>query len=568
MAQEQGDVSDAPTAQREGDGSPGQDATASEDIEPGVADDETTVSDSESAQDQGDGATESTDVDRRDAGSPSDSDGQSDAGQVEQEPEELAPIPDFTDLREAAAAAGKLIGAAVREGALDSDAAYREILAREFDYVTPEDSAKWGSLEPSDDAYSWGATDTLVDFASSNAQAVKGHALIWHNQLPSWVNESMSADQLRNAMRDHIETTLDHYRGRMRAWDVVNEAVDTASASGYRESIFYEKLGPEYIADAFRWAREADPEVLLFYNDYGIERIGPKSDFTYELIRDLLEQQVPIDGVGFQSHIGLHRYPSESDLRENLQRFADLDISVNISEVDALTSLMPGSQLERWHVQRVAFQQIVSACVAVDGCEAITFWGFSDNYSWLNENSEQDPLLFDRNNQVKPAYEGVVHGLAGRRVRYGTNLLRNGDFSGGDDQWSAAGGQLTVSAAVDRDGNAACVSDREYDTDGLVQADLLSSLTAGTPYSFATMVRTSEASTVEASLLIERDGEENLERNITALDAAGGTWTLLNGDFGFGVDGTPTSVSLTLSGPDADVELCVSDVVLQQVTMD
>jgi hypothetical protein len=153
-------------------------------------------------------------------------------------------------------------------------------------------------------------------------------------------------------------------------------------------------------------------------------------------------------------------------------------------------------------------------------------------------------------------------------VRYGTNLLRNGDFSGGDDQWSAAGGQLTVSAAVDRDGNAACVSDREYDTDGLVQADLLSSLTAGTPYSFATMVRTSEASTVEASLLIERDGEENLERNITALDAAGGTWTLLNGDFGFGVDGTPTSVSLTLSGPDADVELCVSDVVLQQVTMD
>jgi endo-1,4-beta-xylanase len=471
-------------------------------------------------------------------------------------------------LREAAAAAGKLLGAAVNNSALASDPTYAEILALEFDYVTPENATKWGPLEPVDDTYAWTNADTILDVAEDNAQAVKGHAFVWHQQAPSWLS-ALGADELRAAMKQHIETTLERYRGRVRAWDVVNEAVDTATESGYSDSVFYRVLGPSYIEDAFHFARAADPDVLLFYNEVGIERIGRKSNFTYELMRDLVERGVPIDGIGFQSHVSVHRYPSETNLRENLRRFAALGLRVNISELDGRTLLLPGDRDARWFAQRIAFQQIVGTCVLEPACEGITLWGFTDRYSWINDMGDpDDPLIFDRDYATKPAYEGVLAGLHGLLSTAGDNVLTNGDFSAGNAPWSASNGELVVDVAADRDGSAACLGGRSTEDDAIARTDLLDALASGGPFAFSSLVRVGGAASamLEASLVIEEEGAEPRELSLATVEANDAGWTELSGYVGLGYTSTPTNIALRVHGAPASVELCVTNLELRPLS--
>ena len=476
--------------------------------------------------------------------------------------------PSFETLREAAAAANRLIGAAVDAAALaGAGSQYSETLAREFDYVTPENATKWGPLAPSSSSYDWQGADAIVDFAEAHEQTVKGHTFVWHEQTPSWVSTSMSAGELNAALKSHIETTLARYQGRMRAWDVVNEAVDVNTASGYRESVFYQVLGPGYIADAFRWARAADPDVLLFYNEIGAERLGAKSDFMYAMIQELLASGVPIDGIGLQSHVSTHRYPAESDLRANIRRFADLGLRVNISEVDARTKNVPGSQEARWLMERIAFQQVVGSCVVEPGCEAITFWGVTDNYSWINEEGEEDPLLFDRSYMRKPAYEGALDGFLGLLPVRGANLVANSDFAGGATGWEATAGELTVAAAEGGTGNAACITGRSDVGDGLLQADLLEALQSGGPLAFSAMVRVDAASSVEAALLIVEGGEER-EFNIASRAIAADQWLELSGYLGLGFEQAPSAISLKLYGPASGVGLCATAVQLRPLTVE
>lgn len=474
-----------------------------------------------------------------------------------------------TTLRQLAARAGKRIGAAVDAAALATDETYASVLAREFDYVTPENAMKWGPLEPVDGSYAWADADDIVEFAEAHGQEVKGHTLVWHRQTPSWVDSSMSADELSSALEDHITTTMTRYKGRLRAWDVVNEAVDVATDSGFTQSVFYEVLGPSYIADAFRWARAADPEALLFYNEVGIERLGEKSDFTYDLMQELLDQGVPIDGIGLQSHVSTHRYPSLNDLQANLRRFASLGLVLNISEVDARTRLMPGEKESRLFAQRIAFQQIVSACVLEAGCEAVTFWGFTDKYSWINDEGPEDPLLFDRDYEAKPAYDGVVDGLAGERPALGPNLVPNGDFSQEDAGWSSDAELNSIDDDV-LDMRAVCVTGRDGGSMGLSRAGLLDALSGGGPFSFQARVRIegAESVSVEARLLVEEpaSGEPLQELNIAARPVTNGEWMELAGYFGLGFESSPTAITLTLSSTPADVDLCVADVRIESVS--
>lgn len=483
-------------------------------------------------------------------------------------PEDPMRMTDFATLRDAAAAAGKLLGVAVETAALRDDPTYGEVLAREFDYVTPEDAAKWGSVAPTATTYAWDDLDGILALAEENAQAVKGHTFVWHQQYPSWVTEAMTAEELSAALKLHIETTLARYRGRMRAWDVVNEAVDVNTASGYTDSIFWRKLGPAYIEDAFRWARAADPDVLLFYNEVGIERMGPKSDFTYAMLQDLLARGVPIDGIGFQSHVSIHRYPSLDDLRANIRRFADLGLRVNISEADARTLLMPGDQASRWEAQRIAFQQIVGACVVEPGCEAITLWGFTDRYTWINDDGSADePLIFDRDYAAKPAYEGVLAGLLGLLPAPGDNLVVDGDFAAGAG-WAAVGGELSVTAATDRPGNAACIANRADENAGLARGAMLEPLAAGGPMVFSAWVRLRGAATgtTQATLRVQEDGLEARELSLATIGASDSGWTLLTGYFGLGFEGTPSAIDLEIDGPPAGVDLCVADVQIQPLS--
>ena len=313
-------------------------------------------------------------------------------------------------LRDAAQSAGKLVGAAVQSSLL-ADGRYSGVLGRHFNYLTAEYEMKWDAIERTRGANNFTAGDAIVSYGLANGMKIKGHALIWHGSVPSWVG-SLSAQDLRVAFEDHIRSVADHFRGRVIAWDVVNEAV-ADDGSGLRDTVFRQKLGDQYIADAFRIARQADPQALLFYNDYGGEGLNQKSNRIYDLVQTLRSQGVPIDGVGLQMHITASSPPSESSVASNMSRLASLGLLVNISEMDVRTRDLPSAT--RLETQRSVYRTIVSVCVAEPRCDAVTFWGFTDAHSWIDAQfGADDPLLFDDNYGAKPAYSGVFDALMRR----------------------------------------------------------------------------------------------------------------------------------------------------------
>jgi endo-1,4-beta-xylanase len=317
-----------------------------------------------------------------------------------------APPASVEPLRQAAAAAGKLVGAATQSAFLGT-VAHADVVSRHFSYLTAEYEMKWGAIERIRGIRSFSGGDALVAFAQANGLQVKGHALVWHGSVPSWA-EPLPAADLRTALEDHIRVVGAHYRGRLLAWDVVNEAV-ADSGAGLRDTIFRQRLGDQYIADAFRLAREADPQALLFYNDYGGEGMSQKSNRIYDLVKDLLAQGVPIDGVGLQMHVSVTNRPSDASIAANMRRLADLGLLVNISEMDVRIRDVPGSQQARLEQQRSVYRSIVGLCVAEPRCDAVTFWGVSDAHSWIDAQfGPDDPLLFDEQYAPKPAFFGVL----------------------------------------------------------------------------------------------------------------------------------------------------------------
>jgi GH35 family endo-1,4-beta-xylanase len=315
-------------------------------------------------------------------------------------------------LRDAARGSDKLVGAAVPSSLL-ADPRYSDVFRRHFNYATAEYEMKWDAIERTPGQNDFGAGDTIVAFAQAAGMQVKGHALVWHGSVPAWVS-SLPAAELRTAFETHIRTVAGHFRGRVRAWDVVNEAVADSGAA-LRDTVFRQKLGDRYIADAFRLARQADPQALLFYNDYGGEGLGPKSDRIYELVQGLRAEGVPIDGVGLQMHVSAANRPSDGSIAANMSRLAGLGLIVNISEMDVRIRDLPGTLQSRLAAQRTAYHSIVGLCVAEPRCEGVTFWGFTDAHSWIDAQfGADDPLLFDEQYAAKPAYYGVLDALLRR----------------------------------------------------------------------------------------------------------------------------------------------------------
>jgi endo-1,4-beta-xylanase len=325
------------------------------------------------------------------------------------------PVPPAADpdpLRTAAAAAGKLVGTAVQSSFLN-DARYSAVFARHFDYVTAEYEMKWDPIERTRGAEDFSGGDAIASYAAAHGMQVKGHALVWHQAVPSWVNGLTAAD-LRVEFERHIRSVASHYRGRVIAWDVVNEAIDD-NGFGLRDSIFRQKLGDRYIADAFRIARDADPQALLFYNDYSGEGLGGKSDAIVELVRGLLAQGVPIDGVGLQMHIRTGAPPADASVAANMRRLAALGLRVNISEMDVRVGDIGGSTPANLDRQKSVYHSMVAVCVAEPGCHGVTFWGFTDAHSWIYSTYGPDaPLLFDSQYAPKPAFFGVLDALMRR----------------------------------------------------------------------------------------------------------------------------------------------------------
>jgi endo-1,4-beta-xylanase len=272
---------------------------------------------------------------------------------------------------------------------------------------------KWDPTERQPGTFDFGGADPIVAFAEAHAMRVKGHALLWHQALPDWVGALSPAD-LRAAIERHVRTVVGRYRGRIVAWDVVNEAV-ADDGSGLRSTVFLQKLGEEYLDLAFRAAREADPDALLVYNDYGGEGLGRKSDAIYDLVRRLRARGVPVGGVGLQMHVAALSRPPSGEIVSNMRRLAELGVAVNISEMDVRIRNVPGDSRARLDVQRREYQDIVAVCVAEPRCHAVTFWGFTDRYSWIDAFfGPDDPLLFDESYAAKPAFFGVQDALRRR----------------------------------------------------------------------------------------------------------------------------------------------------------
>jgi endo-1,4-beta-xylanase len=311
-------------------------------------------------------------------------------------------------LREHAAARGFLVGTAVATGPLAAEAPYRETLVREFNVVTAENAMKWDATEPSRGQYTFSGADAVVSFAESSDQAVHGHTLVWHSQTPGWV-QGLPASEMRTAMQQHIASVVGRYRGRVASWDVVNEVF--AENGSLRTSFWHQTLGPSYIAEAFRAARQADPGAKLFINDYNVEGQNAKSNGLYNLVRDLRADGVPIDGVGLQAHLTVGQVPG--DMQQNIARFAALGVDVRITELDIRMPLpADATKLAR---QADDYRRVFDACLAVPRCTAITIWGFTDKHSWIPNQSPGygAALPFDESYRPKPAYDAIHAALAG-----------------------------------------------------------------------------------------------------------------------------------------------------------
>jgi endo-1,4-beta-xylanase len=481
-------------------------------------------------------------------------------------PCELARDPAFA-LPIAACESSRLVGTAVREDALVNDATYASTLANEFSYVTPENAMKWGSLQPADDRnWSFANADLIVASARSAKQAIKGHALVWHQQLPPWVNDSMSASQLRRALDRHIDKVVSRYRGDVRAWDVVNEAI--ADDGTLRDSVFSRKFGRDFIPRAFEQAHAADGRAKLIYNDYGIDTINAKSDAVYDLVKWLKRKRVPIDGVGFQMHLDARNAPSEAAMRENFERFAELGLSVNVSELDVRVADLIGSRAEKLAVQKQIYHRVVTACAATPKCEAITSWGFTDRYSWIDSTfGADDPLPFDDAIARKPAYYAMVDGFVGLEPDpegMAPNLIANASFEAGSDGWFGFGIAGVSTDARSATGHLAGLATGRTDTWQGAGTDITALVRSGWVYDAAADVSIAGAASdaVRLTAMITCDGMSPTFTTVAADTATSGEFTTLAGSLTL-----PTcplaQVILYTEGPAAGVDLLVDDVELR-----
>ena len=291
----------------------------------------------------------------------------------------------------AAAQSGRYFGTAIAAGRL-GDSTYSTIAGREFNMITAENEMKPDATQPQRGNFTFSSGDQIYNWATQRGLKVRGHTLAWHAQQPGWM-QSLSGSSLRQAMIDHINGVMGHYKGKLAAWDVVNEAFNE---DGSRRQSNLQATGNDWIEVAFRTARAADPSVKLCYNDYNIENWSyGKTQGVYNMIRDFKSRGVPIDCVGLQTHFtGGSSLPG--NFQTTLSSFAALGVDVALTEVDVTNA------------STSQYSGLTQACINVSRCIGITVWGVRDSDSWR---SSESPLLFDGGGNKKAAYTSVLNAL-------------------------------------------------------------------------------------------------------------------------------------------------------------
>jgi endo-1,4-beta-xylanase len=318
-----------------------------------------------------------------------------------------------------------------------SDPTLSQITADQFSVLTPGNEMKWQVVEPQRGTFNWTGADNLVNFAEEHHDRVRGHTLVWHNQLPSWLTQGVADgtidnSQLRDLLHQHITTEVSRYRGRIWQWDVLNEMFTDSNPSQINPNDFWiSHLGAGIIADAFRWAHAADPDALLCYNDYNIageDGSNAKFNAAFAMVQKLRNQKVPIDCVGDQGHLDLQFGFNPTLMTQDLQAYARLGLKVAITEADVRTfvetmdsdqtPIVSPTDPTPNHTANPAgadwYIGMLQSCLAVKACISFTVWGFADAESWIpgTFHGEGDADLYDVNLNPKPQYTALQQTLS------------------------------------------------------------------------------------------------------------------------------------------------------------
>ncbi len=312
-----------------------------------------------------------------------------------------------TAVKTLAEAQGRYFGTAMTTSDV-GNSAESSLAAAQFDMVTAGNEMKWDATEPSRGSFSFSRGDQILNWGQSHGMRVRGHNLVWHSQLPSWVS-GLPLNQVQAAMESHITGVASHYKGKVYSWDVINEPFNEDGS--LRSDVFYQAMGSGYLADALRTAHAADPTAKLYINDYNIEGVNAKSNALYSLAQSMLAQGVPLQGIGLESHFIVGQVPSS--LLTNMQRFAALGLDVAVTELDDRIPLPASSA--NLQQQATDYSNVVKACLAVSRCPGISQWGVDDGHSWIPGTfpGYGAAMFYDANYQPKPAYNATVAALSG-----------------------------------------------------------------------------------------------------------------------------------------------------------
>lgn len=365
---------------------------------------------------------------------------------------------------------------------LITDPLYSSTLSAQYSMLEPENAMKWAAIHPAQNTYNFQPGDELVTFAQAHQMQIRGHNLCWEVYNPAWVNTiaaTAAATTMSGILQSHITTVLTHYQGKVFAWDVVNEAVsDTQGSTGtaMKDSIWYNQpgiglTGTGYVEQAFRWAHAADPNALLFYNDYNIEQAGAKFNAVYAMVKDFVTRGVPINGVGIQMHLDTTGYPTSTGLAQNIQQLTALGLQVHITEMDVRIPVDSSGNATAANLQAQAatYQRILTICLQNPGCTAFQTWGFTDKHSWIPGSypGYGAALPFDVNYQSKPALTSMISTLQTvPPVLNSAAIVNAASYKGG----AVAPGELVTIFQANL-GPATLVG-AQFDSTGLVSSNL------------------------------------------------------------------------------------------------
>ncbi|KAK6457184.1 glycoside hydrolase [Scheffersomyces xylosifermentans] len=293
-------------------------------------------------------------------------------------------------------------------------------MLEQFGSLSPANVQKWQFTEPKQGVFNYTQADDFVNFALKNKKSVVCDTLVWHQEYPSWLDQKKwTKEELLKVIDQHVYSEVSHFKNRCFSWNVVNEALNDDGT--WRETLFYNVTGTDYIATAFRAAARADPKAQLFYNDYNIESPSAKSTAVENLVKTLKKQNIKIDAVGLESHFIVGETPSEAQQQQQMQAYIDLGVQVLVSELDVRFSALPPT--EAGLVQQTNdYQSSINACIKVGKqCMGLYVWDFDDAYSWIPSTfpGNGDGDLWYANFTTTPAYDGVVSALeAGELKNY------------------------------------------------------------------------------------------------------------------------------------------------------